>query len=547
MANEIESKTDQMDRTSASSLVARGGMIMMVSLLLSRVLGIVREMIITAQFGQNAYTDAYTLAFQIPDLLFYLISGGALSSAFIPVFTEHLYTGDEKKAWHIFSVVTTVMSIVITVAIILLWLFAAPLTAMIAGDKDPSLFPLITQMSRIILPAQFAFFIGGLLIGTLYARKVFTIPGLGPNIYNLGIIFGAVFLASRFQPGVIGMAWGALIGAFLGSLVLPLIATIKLGFTFKPSFDLKDDGVRKVFRLMAPVVFGLSLSTIFPMITQYFATYYDDGVNTALKNANQLMQAPLGVFGQSLALASFSVLSMFWAQGRKDAFRDQLQSTLKTVLFLSVPFTAMFLAFSHEIVRAIFQRGEFSANDTSRTASALIAYGVGVFAWCVHPVLMRAYFSIQKTLLPIVMGTICTIAYVVVSWLTVRSGMGFENLPIAGSVCAVCLELAMLIGLNKVVGPIDFKGLALTLGKSLAASFLAAAILWGGLKVAPQLLQNAGMKQVMATGLFLLVFAWAYFGLAMVFRMPETAYITRALLRKKAKVEPETISQGDEV
>src|SRR5687767_8432915 len=147
---------------------------MVASLLLSRVLGIVRDMIIAWKFGQGSLTDAYVLSFQLPDLLFFLIAGGALSSAFIPVFSEFLHTGREREAWKLFSVVVTVMSLAVTGFIVLAFIFAEPMMWLFAPDTKASEMPLIVYMSRIVLPAQFAFFIGGIMFGTLYTRQVFS-------------------------------------------------------------------------------------------------------------------------------------------------------------------------------------------------------------------------------------------------------------------------------------------------------------------------------------------------------------------------------------
>lgn len=214
---------------------------MVASQLLSRVLGIVREMIISGKFGQSVYTDAYTYSFQIPDILFFLVAGGALSSAFIPVFSEYLHTDREDEAWHIFSSVATIMALAVTAFIALAWVFAPALATFAAPGLSPAdkaeAYPMIVAMSRIVLPAQFAFFIGGLLFGTLYSRQVFAVPGLGPNIYNLGIIFGAVVLSAFFTPGVMGMSWGALGGAFIGNILVPMWAMTKINAKFKPSLD----------------------------------------------------------------------------------------------------------------------------------------------------------------------------------------------------------------------------------------------------------------------------------------------------------------------
>ena len=436
--------------------IARAGGIMVASLFLSRVLGFVRDMVITAKFGQSALTDAYIVSFQVPDLLFYLIAGGALSSAFIPVFSEYLHTGREDDAWHVFSVVVTVMSAVVLVFIAFAWYYAVPLVHLVAPDIPESSVPLVAHMSRIIVPAQYAFFIGGIMLGTLYARQVFSVPGLAPNVYNIGIIVGALVVSNVVVPGVVGMSWGALVGAFVGNIFIPLLVIRKLGVRFKLSFDTKHEGVRKVFKLMLPVVLGLSLPGVFVIIIRYFASSYPVGVVSALDFGNRLMQAPLGVFGQALALAAFPALSQFYAQKNMQMFSDQLSRSLRQVLFLTVPVAVLFVVVPLPIVQAMYQRGEFTADDALRTARALQMFGIGVAAWCLHPLLMRAYFSVQKTWPPVLMGTLTTGLFVGAAALLV--GTDYTMLALAASVAAVFLALLMLFSVHTTVTKLDLAG-----------------------------------------------------------------------------------------
>jgi putative peptidoglycan lipid II flippase len=512
--------------------MARAGGIMVASLFLSRVLGFVRDMVITARFGQNHLTDAYYASFQIPDLLFYLIAGGALSSAFIPVFSEYIHTGREDDAWKVFSSVVTLMSAVVLAFIALSWVFAEPLVHVVAPNIPESSVPLVAQMSRILVPAQYAFFIGGIMLGTLYARGVFSVPGLAPNIYNIGIIVGALVVSNVVVPGVVGMSWGALVGAFIGNIVVPLLVIRKLGARFTLSFDTRHEGVRKVFRLMLPVVLGLSLPGVFAWILRAYASYYPEGIISAMEQANRLMQAPLGVFGQALALAAFPVLSQFFAQGRMDAFADQLGRSLRTVVFLSMPVAVLFVVVPDPIVRALYLRGEFTLADAQNTSAALRMFGIGIAAWCVQPVLMRAYFSVQRTWPPVVMGTVTTGVFALVSWVLVRQGYGFQALPIAASVAAILLAAMMLFAVNSGVARIDLSGLGATVLKSLVAGAVASAFAWGALEVAEPLggkLANFGLLAVV--GLVLLCAAWVYYLAAKLMKMPETETVSRGLRR----------------
>lgn len=505
---------------------------MMASLLLSRVLGIVRDMIMAGKFARGPETDAYLLAFQIPDLLFFLIAGGALSSAFIPVFSEYLHTEREREAWKLFSVVVTFMSLLVGLFILIAWIYAEPLTLLVAPDARPEQIPLIVRMSRIVLPAQFAFFIGGILFGTLYARQHFAVPGLGPNVYNIGIILGAVLLSSWFTPGIVGMSWGALIGACVGNLLIPLWAMRRIGAHFTPSLDLRHPGVKRVFRLMLPVVLGLSLPGVYAMIMRAFGTFYDDGIVTSLDYSNKLMQAPLGVFGQGLALAVFPALSQFHSQGRMDRFQFQLQATLQTVLYLTVPVSVLMFALSPQIVVAVFEHGRFGVTDSEITAQCLRMFSLGIFAWCLHPVLMRGFFSMQRTTTPIVLGTVTTAVFLLLVFLLRQTPLEYLALPLASSISAVVLVLLLGAAIHQASGGLRRRELAAvflkTVGCSAVVGIVAFAALQGmqGWTWAPRKVQALVELGVIGLGS-----AWMYYLLGRWAGLKEGAYVDRALAR----------------
>lgn len=511
---------------------------MMISLLLSRVLGIIRDVIVAAMFGQNLETDAYRLSFQIPDLLFFLIAGGALSSAFIPVFSEYLHTDREDDAWHVFSAVVTIMSAIVLAFVVVAWIFAPQLAVLVAGSKPEEIRPLIAEMSRIVLPGQYAFFIGGLLFGTLYARQVFSVPGLGPNLYNLGIIFGAVVISQFVTPGVVGMSWGAVIGVFVGNLLIPIWVMRKLGAKFRPTFDTKHPGVRKVFRLMLPVILGLSLPGVYALILQQFGTTFAVGVNSALDNANKLMQAPLGVFGQSMAIGIFPALSQFFAQNDMDKFRAALSQTMRTVLFLAMPVALVMAILPGPIIQALLQHGKFTAEDTARTAAALQMFAIGIPAWCLHPVLMRAYFSVQRTVAPIVQGTATTLVFLALCFGALALGLPYQYLALAGSIAATALVVTMAVRIRGEIGAFDVRSVLVTAGKSLVAAALAAGSAWALLAGANALgLTASKVGFLVIFGVILLVSAWLYYFAAKMLKMPETSTISRALNRRRPSTE----------
>jgi putative peptidoglycan lipid II flippase len=510
---------------------------MMASLLLSRALGLVRDMVMAGMFGVDSTTDAYRLAFQIPDLMFYLIAGGALSSAFIPVFSEYLHTEREREAWHIFSVVATVMSIIVVIFIVGAWTFALPLAHFIAPGKPLEDLPLIATMSRILLPAQYAFLIGGLMFGTLYARQVFTVPGLGPNIYNVGIIFGALIISTFMAVPVMGMAWGALAGATVGNLVIPYIVMRKIGGRFTPSLDWKHPGVQKVFRLMLPVILGLSLPGVQGLIMQAFATLHkQEGINTNIYNANLLMQAPLGIFGQSLAIAVFPALTQFFAQQRMDMFRNQVATTIRTVLYITIPVSVFIALAAPQIVAAIFEHGKFTHDNTLVVASCLRYFSLGIAAWCLHPVLMRGFFAVQNTVTPIVLGSLTTVLFVILALSLGTTPLSYLSLPLASSLSAIALVLVMVFALRKRIEGLDMRGILVTVGKSVLASG-AFAIVTGAVLLSPLGAMTSQNKFAALGMLLILAFPGlsAYVWLTRKLGMPETAYFDRAIARMKRK------------
>lgn len=517
--------------------VGKAGGIMFVSLLLSRVLGLVRDSVMAGKFGSDAHTDAYRLAFQIPDLLFFLVAGGALSSAFIPVFSEYLHTNREREAWRIFSVVVTVMSSVVLLFIVGAGIFAEPLARVVAGGKPESLIPEIAYMSRIILPTQFAFLIGGIMFGTLYARGMFSVPGLGPNLYNIGIISGALFLSTFFTPGVIGMSIGATVGAIVGNLIVPLWAMHRMGARFTPSFDVRTPGVGRVFALMLPVVLGLSLPGLQALIMQTFASYYPEGTNTVMELSNKLMQAPLGVFGQSMAIAVFPALTQFIAQDRRDLFRDQLSGTLRTVLFLGLPISVLMAVLAPEIVAAMYLHGLFTQEAADRTAECLRLFSFGIWAWCLHPVLMRGYYALQDTKSPVIFGTITTGVFVVLLLLLRQTPLGYRAAPLASSIAAIGLVLAMLVALHRKSGGLSLRRLATTGAKGVLASLAAGAV---ATVVFIPALHNAITGRKLPTVIATLVIGLSamamYTFVARLLKMPEAEYVDRALSRVRRRL-----------
>jgi len=436
-----------MARPHARKLAGATG-IMMASILLSRLLGLVRDAIISGKLGQGADSDVYMAAFILPDTLFFLIAGGALTSAFIPVFTELLAKNDEDGAWRLFSTVASVMFLIISAFILAGLIFTKPLVRLLVYGFSPEMVERVIPLTRIVLPAQLCFFLGGLMMGAQQARGRFLLPGLGPNIYNLGIIAGGVFLVDRM--GAAGLCWGALMGAIAGNFLLQAWGLRREGARFRVCLDWRQPAVLRVGKLMLPVILGLALPQVSYLLNRVFATSLGEGPMSALARANTLMQAPLAIFGQSLSIAIFPTLSAQAALTDWRRMGDTINLGIRFVLLLTVPSAALLIVLGKPLVAVLLQHGRFTEANTLETAAALSFYAIGLFAWSGQAVLARGFYAMQNTVTPIIIGTLVTIVFVPLNFLFMDTlGMGHTGLALATTVAAALNCGAMLIVLDR--------------------------------------------------------------------------------------------------
>lgn len=519
--------------------MTRAGSIMAISILLSRILGMVRDTVMLSQFGIVNDTDAYRIAIQIPDMIFMLVAGGGLSSAFLPVFSDLWYKDKKEDAWKAFSVILTLCFLVSTGLVVLAWAYSPQIVDYFRDQKPASLSPAAVHMSRVMLPAQIAFLCGSVLLGTLYARKHFIGPGLAPNVYNLGIILGAMLLPGLFGLGIESMAWGALIGAVIGNIVLPVGLMARVGSKFKPSLDFNAPGVKTFFKLLLPVLFGFSLPSMVNIITQKFASSYgSEGINTILATANNLMQAPAGIFGQSLALAAFPVLAEFVATGRMDMYRDQVSRTIRTVLYLGLPAGALMFALAPQIVHILYGWGKAnqSPDDLAGIVRCLQIYSVGIFAWCVQPVLMRGFFSLHKTFKPIAISTVMTVCFIALCVLATKNSTDYTLLPWATNVAAILLAVVLFVSLELEVGALDKGAIVAAFVRSSIAAMIAGGAAYGGSMIWKPATRLSEIGSLIVLGL---VACWIYYFVTKLFGMREAEYVAAAMNKRRNRNKPD--------
>lgn len=425
--------------------ITRSTGVVMASVLVSRILGFLRDWTVAHQIGSNASTDAYYAAFTLPDFLNYLVAGGSLSLIFIPVFTKYVAEGAEDDAWHIFSTVLTFMGLVLVVLVLVAEVFAPGLVHVIAPGFSAAEKARVVSLTRLMLPAQICFYLGGVLTAVQYAKAQFVVPSLAPIIYNLAIIAGGILLSSRL--GIAGFSVGVVIGALVGNFALQVYGASRAGARFRPNLDLKHPGFRLFVKLAIPIMLALSLVFTDDWIIRWFGSYLQAASITWLNYGKTLMRVPLGVVGQAVGVASFPFLAQLYSDRKYGELNRTLNSTLRGLILLLVPISALTMAESRPLVHLVFSHTRLSPADLDATASTLVFFSLGMFAWGAQSIVARGYYAARDTLTPAVAGTILTVLNIPVYWLLVRR-LEHLGLALASSIGIVVYTL-VLFGLLK--------------------------------------------------------------------------------------------------
>jgi putative peptidoglycan lipid II flippase len=382
--------------------IARAAGLVMALFVASRALGLVREMVISHQFGTSGNLDAYLAAFRLPDILFQLVAGGALASAFIPTYAAIRTQIGERRAWRLFSAVTNLVLILTTalgsVAVLLApWL----VRTLIAPGFDAPRQALTSDLMRLMLVTPVVFGLSGVIMGVLNARQHFLLPALAPILYNLGIIAGAVILAPAM--GVRGLAVGVVVGS-LGHLLVQVPGLVRHGLRWTATLGLQNAGVHEVGRLMLPRMLGLAAVQINFLVNTILSSGLVAGSLAALNFAWLLMLLPQGVFAQSVATAAFPTFSTQVARGQRAEMRSALAATLRAILYLAVPAAVGLVVLRVPLVQLIFQRGAFTESSTEMVTWALALFALGLPAHSVVEIVVRAFYAMHDTKTPVVVS-----------------------------------------------------------------------------------------------------------------------------------------------
>ncbi|MBI4433025.1 MAG: murein biosynthesis integral membrane protein MurJ [Candidatus Omnitrophica bacterium] len=447
---------------------------------ISRVLGFIRDLVIAAAFGTGVGAEAFVVSFKIPNLLRDLVGEGAANSALVPVLTE---TREKKSGefWTLVSTLFYLLSAILLALCVLGILFAPAVVKLIApgfvSSADPDKYPLTVSLTRLLFPYIFLISLSALAMGVLNSLKEFTASALGPALLNLSMITAGVFFEKTYGP--YALAGGALVGGAL-QVLFQGPALIAKGFKLtRPSF--RHPAISRVGKLLLPRAFGSAIYQInvfVDSILASFETIVGPGGQSALYYSNRLFQLPLAIFGLSLAQALLPAFSSQVVNGQTREMKETLSVALTSLGAVIIPASVGLIVWTEPIVRIIFEHGRFDAHSTSITSSALFFYAFGLLSCCFVKIFANAFYAMQDTRTPVKIMAVAVLMNVVLSLLFMRS-LGIGGLTLASTLSATANAVLLYHALRKKIGAIDEKGIALALGKILAASIAMGAICVG--------------------------------------------------------------------
>lgn len=444
----------------ALSGASRGGQrvvgaaaLMIASIGTSRIVGLVRMKVFASWYGATPETDAFVLAFALPDLVFLLVGGGVIASAFIPYFAGRVQRGEEDAAWRTFSNLLSVVGGGLALLLVGLY-FAAPyVVPIVVARLSPDVQPLCIDLTRIMLGAQWFMFFGGLTMGALNAKHNYWVPALAPILYNLCIIAGIVGFGA--DQGLYAAAWAVLVGALISNTVLQIPALRAVGARLRPVFDPREPGLRQVLLFMVPVILSLCVIHIDTIISKFLATGDAfDGAATCLENAYRLAMVPVGMFAMGAGVASLPTLSENVAAGELDTYRRHLSLALRTVLFLTVPTVLLMGALARPVVGAIYEGGAFTGQDADYTALILVYFCAGTIGLAGQQFLPRAFYALNDSVTPCLIGAGSVLVHVAVA-VCLFPVMATPGTALATAIASSLAFAAMLIALRRRIGGID--------------------------------------------------------------------------------------------
>ena len=505
--------------TTRTSL-ARSAIIVGLAFVLSRILGLVREMVLANQFGTTSTMDAYVSAFRIPDLLFLVVIAGSFGAAFIPVFGEYIAKGDEERAWRLASAVLTWAGIVVLALSLIIFVFARPLMGIVAPGFDEETTTLAVDLMRILLLSPIFLGTGIAFKGILEAQHQFTWPAFAPLIYNVAIIIGAIGFAPTY--GIQAVAWAVILGA-LGHMLIQLPSVLRSGLVFRPTLNRQVDGLAEVGRLLGPRIIGLAAFQVnFIAINAFASTLTSERVS-ALNYSWQLLMLPHGVLALSISTVIFPTLAELYSTGDDAGFRSTLDRTLRPLLFLSIPASAGLFLVREPIARLIYESGTFDERSTELVAAPLAWFAAGLVGYALTEILTRVFYATRDTRTPVITGVLTVIANLLLCALLIGS-LGHSGLALALSVTTGAEAVILWLFLRQRAGGVVGRDFLPWLVRVAVATTGMGLLIWLTVGTINDIQTNHDIAMIWRVAFFLYalgMYVLAFIVFALVLRIPE--------------------------
>jgi putative peptidoglycan lipid II flippase len=453
--------------------------------LLSRIIGLVRDKYIAYTFGAGPGTDAYNIAFQLPDLINYLLIGGAASISFVTILSRYREAGQHEEGDEALSVILNTMLLVLGCAIFLAE-FAAPVYSNLFFNNKPAEAALSTYMTRILLPGQLFFFSGGVLASVALVRKQFAYQAISPLVYTVCIILGGIFLSR--SVGIPSLAYGALVGSFVGPFLVNAFAAHRAGVRYRPILDFSNPGLRAWIRMSVPLMLGVTVVFMDNIILTYFAKH-GTGDISRLMYAKRLFTAPMAIIGQAAGAASLPFFASLYSRNLFAAYASAVNRSVTRIISASLMFSAGMFALAGPAVDLIFRGGSFNRADSGVTAVYFEIFTISLALWSAQAIYSRAFFAAGETLAPMRAGTIITALSIPIYW-GLHRRFGVIGLAWASNLAILVhtITLAILAHRRKLVSlaGLDFP----EIGRSLVAAVIGLTGALMVLRLLPHLHQN---------------------------------------------------------
>jgi putative peptidoglycan lipid II flippase len=522
-----------MNVPSANRQIARAAGTVMFAFVISNLVGLVRQILVSLEFGTQVELDAFNAAAAYPDLIFSILAGGALASAFIPTLTGFLARDDRQSGWRLSSAILNLVFIVLTVLslismLVAPWIVSKILTPAYNAQQQA----LTVALLRILLIAPAIFGVSGVLMGILSAHRNFFWSALAPSMLWLGMIIGVIFFAPAW--GIFGLAWGYVLGAVL-HLAIQVPAALRLpARRYVATLGLRFQPVAEVGRLMVPRLIGIAAVQVNFVVNTILATSMDVGSLAAIKYAWAVMTMPQVVIAQAIAIAALPTLSAQFALGKTDEMRSSLAATLRGMLLLALPASLGLILLRTPLISALFERGAFDAHSTELVAWALLWYTVGLLGHSVVEILSRAFYAMHDTKTPVIVSVAAMSLNVIFSLafaaLFERLGWWpFGGLALANSLATALEMVALWALMSRRLKGIEGRRLVDAAWKASLATLAMSLALWGWLQA------TAGLPTWLVAVGGIALGGLVYLGMVVLLRVGEVGVVLRAAKERFSK------------